>query len=46
VFRPESASGVAPAFAEATERARRTGRPAAVLVSQRIIGVKSFTGGD
>lgn len=46
VFRPESASGVAPAFVEAAARARQTGRPAAVLVSQRIIGAKSFTGGD
>lgn len=46
VFRPESASGVATAFGEAAARARRTGRPAAVLVSQRIIGAKSFTGGD
>ena len=46
VFRPESASGVAPAFVEAAGRAQRTGRPAAVLVSQRIIGAKSFTDGD
>lgn len=46
VFRPESASGVAATFAEAAVRAREAGRPAAVLVSQRIIGAKSFVGGD
>lgn len=46
VFRPESASGVAPAFVEAAARARETGRPAAVLVSQHIIGAKSFVSGD
>ncbi len=46
VFRPESAAGVAPAFAEGAARARETGRPAAVLVSQHIIGAKSFVGGD
>lgn len=46
VFRPASASGVATAFAEAAARAREAGRPAAVLVSQRIIGSKSFGGGD
>ena len=46
VFRPESASGVAPAFVEAAAQARQAGCPAAVLVSQRIIGAKSFTGED
>ena len=46
VLRPESAAGVAPAFAEAAARAQETGRPAAVLVSQRIIGAKSFVSGD
>lgn len=46
VFRPASASGVAPAFAEAAARTRESGRPAAVLVSQRIIGAKSFGSGD
>lgn len=45
VFRPECASGVAPALAEAAARARATGRPAAVLVGQHIIGAKSFRGG-
>lgn len=46
VFRPEAPSGVASAFVEAAARAREAGRPAAVLVSQRIIGAKSFAGGD
>lgn len=46
VFRPESGSGVAPAFAEAAARAQKIGRAAAVLVSQHIIGAKSFTDGD
>ena len=46
VCRPESASGVAPAFAEAAAQTRENGRPGAVLVGQHIIGVKSFAGGD
>lgn len=49
VWRPETASEVAPAFAEAAEHARKAGArgdggPVAVLVSQRIIGAKSFAG--
>ena len=51
VLRPEAASDVAPAFKEAVATARGaaargTGGPVAVLVSQRIIGAKPFTGGQ
>lgn len=50
-WRPETAADVAPAFSEAVARAREAaargiGGPVAVLVSQHIIGAKSFTGGQ
>lgn len=44
VLRPGTAEEVASAFAEAADEARAAERPAAVLVSQRIIGAKSFRG--
>ncbi len=42
VFRPEEASDVGAAFSAAVRAATNTGSAAAVLISQRIIGVKSF----
>ncbi len=44
VLRPGTEEEVASAFAEAADEARAAERPAAVLVSQRIIGAKSFRG--
>ena len=49
VWRPEAAADVAPAFDEAAAQAREAaargvGGPVAVLVRQRIIGAKSFSG--
>ena len=51
VWRPEAASDVGPTFNEAAAQvreaaARGVGGPVAVLVSQHIIGAKSFAGGQ
>ena len=46
VLRPGTAEEVAGTFAEAVDEARAAECPTAVLVSQRIIGTKSFEGSD